>query len=156
MNCLRLIKSYLLLLTLSASYFGARCRKLLPMKAHGTELECNVRQLAYQYALKIQPFRGNQQDTFDALQLNTLCGIPNPPSIPKQTRNIEIDNKVLSILSQNIDSNHQNYFIIDPNNGIDKYNKPNYIGNINTPFKTIHYALNIYRNYKNNNNKQYR
>jgi len=40
----------------------------------GTELDCGARALAYEYALRAQPWRGQQHETFDALQLGTLCG----------------------------------------------------------------------------------
>eukprot|EP01084_Bolivina_argentea_P030684 56815_1 len=37
------------------------------------ELECKVRQLAYKYAQQIQPFRGTQKDTYDALNIDHYC-----------------------------------------------------------------------------------
>ena len=41
------------------------------------DLECSVRQLAYQYAQQIQPFRGQQQATYDSLAIDTYCNTTN-------------------------------------------------------------------------------
>ena len=47
------------------------------LQAIQSEQDCDIRQLAYDYALQIQPFRGSyQKETFDALELHTKCGVP--------------------------------------------------------------------------------
>ena len=81
--------------------------KAFENKLQGSELDCDIRQLAYDYALQIQPFRGSyQKETFDALELHTKCGIPEPPS-HKQFTNTNINRKHL-FTSNSTSSNSTN------------------------------------------------
>eukprot|EP01114_Cavostelium_apophysatum_P013942 TRINITY_DN3485_c0_g1_i1.p1 TRINITY_DN3485_c0_g1~~TRINITY_DN3485_c0_g1_i1.p1 ORF type:complete len:916 (-),score=185.26 TRINITY_DN3485_c0_g1_i1:40-2787(-) len=42
------------------------------------EFDCAARELAYEYAVLLQGWRGNLQSVFDALELSTLCNKTNP------------------------------------------------------------------------------
>ncbi len=44
----------------------------------GTPRDCAVRRFAYKYALHLKPGRAPLRDVFDALELHTLCGDPEP------------------------------------------------------------------------------
>jgi hypothetical protein len=50
----------------------------LPLTSIQT-LECGMRALAYRRAVQMQPWRGGQHSTWEALQLGSLCG-HTPPS----------------------------------------------------------------------------
>jgi len=47
--------------------------------------DCQVRQLAYQYAQKIQPWRSDFSSVYDALELGTLCNTSSDITSKKQT-----------------------------------------------------------------------
>ena len=38
--------------------------------------DCNVKKLAYEYSLHLQPERAPLREVFDALELGTKCGLP--------------------------------------------------------------------------------
>ena len=111
------------------------------------DLECQVRLLAYEYALQIQEFRGTQPDTFNALEIDTYC-------------NQEIYNNLAKTIGEKyhyrsndpiIDNDTVFTIYVDPVNGNDKSNN----GSISSPYKTIKYALQITRSKQSNSlNKQ--
>lgn len=55
---------------------GFNFSKLLSSRPTGAPqaFDCKARILAYQYAKKIQPWKGDLRSVFDALELSTLCG----------------------------------------------------------------------------------
>ena len=107
-----------------------------------TELECQVRQLAYKYAQQIQPFRGTQKDTFDALSINNYCKSSDIEKLMKNINNNDT-NYHSNIPLNNADSIYTTY--IDPVNGNDNNN-----GSISSPFKSIYAGLNYLRSFKSN------
>eukprot|EP01084_Bolivina_argentea_P276107 471030_1 len=119
--------------------------RILPTKSQrhnikdDKELECQVRQLAYSYAQQIQPFRGSQKDTFDALNINNYCG---SNSVHPTTLN----NNMIYHSNKDIYNAASEYTIyIDPVNGND-----NNSGTKNAPLLTIYAALAKLRSYQSN------
>ena len=97
------------------------------------DLECQVRTLAYQYALQIQPFRGTQPDTFNALQINEYCDQDTYNNLAKT-----IGEKYHYRSNAPIIDNDTIFTVyVDPINGNDKSNN----GTIISPYKTLEYAL---------------
>ena len=107
-----------------------------------TELECQMRTLALQYANQIQPFR-SQSATSDALNIDHYCQTTknNKNNKPKHEEytNMYRSNKPIV----NADSQYTVY--VDPINGNDGNN-----GTIKSPFQSIYAGLNQLRSYKNN------
>eukprot|EP01084_Bolivina_argentea_P276102 471023_1 len=110
------------------------------------DLECQIRQLAYEYALQIQDFRGTQPDTFNALDIDKYC---NQQLYNTLAKNI---GKKYHYRSNNPIINDDTVFtvFVDPINGNDKQNN----GSITSPFKTLPKALSVTRSLQ--SNKQYK
>ena len=116
-------------------------------KVPDQDLECQVRLLAYEYALQIQEFRGTQPDTFNALEIDTYC-------------DQEIYNNLAKIIGEKyyyrsndpiIDNDTVFTVYVDPINGNDESNN----GSISSPYKTLKYALQMTRSQQSNSlNKQ--
>ena len=123
------------------------------------ELECNVRLLAYSYALSIQSYRDNTQPlTYDALQIDQYCN----STIKHQKQYIKYKNDILNSKNNNnhrlniVDDRTINQDIytvyVDPINGNDDMNNN---GSISSPFLTIYRALESTRSLSSNTiNKQ--
>ncbi len=106
-----------------------------------TELECQIRTLALQYANQIQPFR-SQSATSDALNIDHYCQTGKSSKHqqnPEEHNNMYRSNKPIL----NADSEYTVY--IDPINGNDGNN-----GDIKSPFQSIYAGLNTLRSYKDN------
>lgn len=110
------------------------------------ELECQVRLLAYQYALQIQEFRGTQTDTFNALQIDQYCDQDTYNNIAKT-----VGDKYHYRSNDPIIEDETIFTVyVDPINGNDANN-----GTISSPYKTLKYALTMTREQKSNTlNKQ--
>ena len=114
------------------------------------ELECEVRLLAYEYALMIQEFRGVQQTTFDALDIDSNCDQPIynkwkskiQSKIHSQPKHSKYYHSNKPIVNDNTTFN----VYVDPKNGNDISNN----GSINSPYKTLSKALNSTRSLKSN------
>lgn len=44
--------------------------------------ECNFRMLSYEYGLKLRPDLSPNVLAFDALELNSMCGVTRPKDVP--------------------------------------------------------------------------
>eukprot|EP00045_Choanoeca_perplexa_P016648 m.227142 g.227142 ORF g.227142 m.227142 type:complete len:896 (+) comp17319_c0_seq2:89-2776(+) len=94
--------------------------------AAGTELDCGARELAYQYALRAQPWRGTQPETMAALQLSSLCG-KDVPAPKKQQKPASRGIRTLPVGA----------IIVDVKQGSDTAGN----GSLAAPFWSVHRAL---------------
>lgn len=94
--------------------------------------DCKGRLLAYEFGLTIQPQRGVQQATFDALEL-LGCGVQPPHDMFLERS--DIASEPTSTPSQ---LQGDNYFYVDPTKGSDTVSTS---GSLSDPFLTIAYAL---------------
>ena len=111
----------------------AHCGQGLCTRAEGSKMrdihnstDCHGRLLAYQYGLSILPARAPQLEAFDALNLETTCGITRPtgltpavPAVPAHGASRELS------------------FHVHPSDGDDEHND----GSFGAPFQTINRAL---------------
>eukprot|EP01083_Nonionella_stella_P190494 705505_1 len=121
------------------------------------DLECNVRLMAYEYALSIQSYRGATQPlTYQALQIDTYCNSTNVNSRtnPKYVRyrNALMKHKIRQHSVNKIIDDATVYTVyVDPNHGNDDVNN----GSIHSPFLSLQRALQSTRSFKSNpRNKQ--
>eukprot|EP01084_Bolivina_argentea_P067162 122374_1 len=117
------------------------------------ELECNVRLLAYSYALSIQSYRGSSQPlTYDALQIDSYCNstTKHKPKYLKYKNALNRNKTRWHITApRNIDASIYTIYA-DPING-----NNNNDGSLNSPVSTIQKALSLTRSLKSNaENKQ--
>ena len=87
-------------------------------------LECGYRKLAYAQALKLQPWRGAQRATWDALELGTMCGETPPP-----------DNERVALPPASAVAPLRSVYV-DAERGSDAAS-----GEVDTPFRGVHRAL---------------
>eukprot|EP01084_Bolivina_argentea_P135594 238911_1 len=105
------------------------------------DLECQVRLLAYEYALNTQEFRGTQPDTFNALQIDHYCDQETYTKLAKT-----IDKKYYYRSNTPIIDDSATFTVyVDPIHGNDNNN-----GNISSPLKTLPKALITTRSQKSN------
>ena len=113
------------------------------------EFECNVRLLAYEYALNIQSYRGSTQPlTYDALQINQYCNQTNNEKYYKYKSELKygINDKKIGWNDEYTGINDINVTVyVDPINGNDNNN-----GSIDAPYVSLAKALNETRSYKDN------
>eukprot|EP01043_Picozoa_sp_COSAG02_P002412 COSAG02_NODE_55_length_43887_cov_30.660364_33_plen_712_part_00 len=88
--------------------------------------DCHGRMLAYEYALTIIPARSPQLETFDALNLETTCGVTRPTHLGKAPHAAVPDHGCSPELT----------FHVHPTSGSDEAD-----GTEAAPFLTIHRAL---------------
>ena len=88
--------------------------------------DCHGRMLAYEYALTIIPARNPQLETFDALNLETTCGVTRPTHLGKPPHAAVPDHGCSPELT----------FHVHPTSGSDDAD-----GTEAAPFLTIHRAL---------------
>ena len=87
-------------------------------------LECGYRKLAYAQALKLQPWRGAQRATWDALELGTMCGETPPP-----------DNERVALPPAEAVAPLRSVYV-DAERGSDAAS-----GEVDSPFRGVHRAL---------------
>eukprot|EP01084_Bolivina_argentea_P212574 361296_1 len=110
------------------------------------ELECEVRLLAYEFALTIQPYRGTQPLTFEELQIDKYCDNTTNPKYDQYKKSLTA---ILPPTSKrhfivNTDTNIITVYV-DPLHGNDAYN-----GTISNPFRSLQRALQSTRSLQSN------
>lgn len=92
-----------------------------------TALDCGMRRILYERALKLQPWRGKQKDTFDSLRLTELCGDDPPPYETRTPPSFPINDSSVDV---------ESIFFVHPNLGNDIND-----GTSSSPFRSVHRAL---------------
>ena len=115
------------------------------------ELECQVRLLAYQFALTIQPYRGTQPLTFQELQIDSYCDNTTNPKYYEYKKALEPIHEPTSKRDFIINQDPNIYTVyIDPSKGNDINN-----GSISSPFRSLQRGLESTRSLQSNRiNKQ--